>query len=48
MLKLRSLKKLMGAGDLAASIICTVIGQKLSEDEDFQGEVMAAIDDRKD
>jgi hypothetical protein len=35
------------AGGLAASI-CTVIGQKLSEDERFQNEVMAAVDDRDD
>ena len=32
------------AGELAASI-CTVMGQKLSEDEKFQDEVMAAIGD---
>ncbi len=35
------------AGDLAVAI-CTVIGQKLSEDAKFQGEVMAAIDDSED
>ena len=35
------------AGELAVSI-CTVIGQKLSEDEGFQDEVMAAIDDKED
>ena len=33
-------KKKDAGGDLAASI-CTVIGQKLSADEEFQGEVMA-------
>ncbi len=32
------------SGELAVSI-CTVIGQKLSGDEKFQAEVMAAIDD---
>ena len=35
------------AGNLAVSI-CTVIGQKLSEDEVSQGEVMSAIDDKED
>ena len=30
------------AGDLASSI-CTVIGQKLAEDENFQAEIMGAI-----
>ena len=33
-----------GTGELAVSI-CTVIGQKLSEDEKFQHEVMTAVDD---
>ncbi len=35
------------AGELAVSI-CTVIGQKLSEDEEFQGEVMDAIGEQED
>ncbi len=33
-----------GSGDLAAAI-CTAIGQKLTEDENFQAEVMGALDD---
>lgn len=32
------------AGDLATAI-CTALGQKLTEDENFQAEVMEAIDD---
>ena len=35
------------SGELAASI-CTVIGQKLSEDEQFQDIVMSAINNRED
>nr|MBF0221805.1 twitching motility protein [Desulfobulbaceae bacterium] len=35
------------AGDLAGAI-CTVIGQKLTEDEAFQDEVMSAIEDSED
>jgi hypothetical protein len=31
------------AGDLAAAI-CTVIGRKLTEDEDFQEELMDAVE----
>lgn len=33
-----------GAGALAVSI-CTVIGQKLTENEEFQNEIMACLDD---
>ena len=35
------------AGDLAAAI-CTAIGQKLAEDEKFQGEIITTIDDIED
>lgn len=35
------------AGELAAAI-CTVIGQKLTGDEEFQEEVMTGIDDKED
>jgi hypothetical protein len=34
-------------GDFAAGL-CTVIGQKLTEDEDFQGELMAALAEKED
>ncbi len=33
-------------GDFAAGI-CTVIGQKLTEDEGFQSELMTALDERE-